>query len=868
MFASKSERKVHYSIRKFSIGVASVVVASLFLGGVVHAEGVRIGNNSTVTSSGQDISKKYADEVKSHLESILSEIRTNLDRSKHTKTVNLINKLQDIKRTYLYELNVLEEKSKAELPSKTKETKEKLTAAFEQFKKEPELTKKLAEAEKKAKDQKEEDHRNYPTNTYKTIELEIAEAEVGVAKAELELAQAQVQIPQDTEKINAAKAKVEAAKSNVKKLEKIKSDIEKTYLYKLDNSTKETPKPRVRRNSPEIKAKGRVKNYKEANIELSKYMTDLYKLDNSTKETPKSRVRRNSPQVGDSRELKETIDKAKETLSTYMVTRLTKLDPSVFWFADLLMDAKKVVEEYKTKLEDASDKKSVEDLRKEAEGKIESLIVTHQNREKENQPAPQPGGQAGGSMVVPPVTQTPPSTSQSPGQKATEAEKKKLQDLIRQFQEALNKLDDETKTVPDGAKLTGEAGKAYNETRTYAKEVVDKSKKLLSQTAVTMDELAMQLTKLNDAMSKLKEAKAKLVPEVKPQPENPEPKPQPEGEKPSVPDINQEKEKAKLAIATYMSKILDDIKKHHLKKEKHHQIVALIKDLDKLKKQALSEIDNVNTKVEIENTVHKVFADMDTVVTKFQKGLIQNTPQVPEAPKSPEVPKVSDTPKAPDTPQVPEAPKSPEVPKVSDTPKAPDTPQVPEAPKSPEVPKVPDTPKAPDTPQVPEAPKAPDTPQIPEAPAPETPAPAPEAPKTGWKQENGMWYFYNTDGSMATGWLEYNGSWYYLNANGAMATGWLEYNGSWYYLNTNGAMETGWLEYNGSWYYLNTNGAMETGWLKDGDTWYYLEASGAMKESQWFKVSDKWYYVNGSGALAVNTTVGGYRVNANGKWVN
>ncbi|VLG56255.1 choline-binding surface protein A [Streptococcus pneumoniae] len=813
MFASKSERKVHYSIRKFSIGVASVVVASLFLGGVVHAEEVRRGNNLTVTSSG--------DEVESHYQSILEKVRKSLEKDRHTQNVDLIKKLQDIKRTYLYNLK---EKPEAELTSKTKK---ELDAAFEKFKKEPELTKKLAEAEKKAKDQKEEDHRNYPTNTYKTIELEIAEAEVGVAKAELELVQAQVQIPQDTEKINAAKAKVEAAKSNVKKLEKIKSDIEKTYLYKLDNSTKETPK---------------------------------------------SRVRRNSPQVGDSRELKETIDKAKETLSTYMVTRLTKLDPSVFWFADLLMDAKKVVEEYKTKLEDASDKKSVEDLRKEAEGKIESLIVTHQNREKENQPAPQPGGQAGGSMVVPPVTQTPPSTSQSPGQKATEAEKKKLQDLIRQFQEALNKLDDETKTVPDGAKLTGEAGKAYNETRTYAKEVVDKSKKLLSQTAVTMDELAMQLTKLNDAMSKLKEAKAKLVPEVKPQPENPEPKPQPEGEKPSVPDINQEKEKAKLAIATYMSKILDDIKKHHLKKEKHHQIVALIKDLDKLKKQALSEIDNVNTKVEIENTVHKVFADMDTVVTKFQKGLIQNTPQVPEAPK------------------------------------APDTPQVPEAPKSPEVPKVPDTPKAPDTPQVPEAPKAPDTPQIPEAPAPETPAPAPEAPKTGWKQENGMWYFYNTDGSMATGWLEYNGSWYYLNANGAMATGWLEYNGSWYYLNTNGAMETGWLEYNGSWYYLNTNGAMETGWLeyngswyylntngametgwleyngswyylnangsmatgwlKDGDTWYYLEASGAMKESQWFKVSDKWYYVNGSGALAVNTTVGGYRVNANGKWVN
>ncbi|MFR6758601.1 pneumococcal surface protein PspC, LPXTG-anchored form [Streptococcus pneumoniae] len=709
MFASKSERKVHYSIRKFSIGVASVVVASLFLGGVVHAEEVRRGNNLTVTSSG--------DEVESHYQSILEKVRKSLEKDRHTQNVDLIKKLQDIKRTYLYNLK---EKPEAELTSKTKK---ELDAAFEKFKKEPELTKKLAEAEKKAKDQKEEDHRNYPTNTYKTIELEIAEAEVGVAKAELELAQAQVQIPQDTEKINAAKAKVEAAKSNVKKLEKIKSDIEKTYLYKLDNSTKETPKPRVRRNSPEIKAKGRVKNYKEANIELSKYMTDLYKLDNSTKETPKSRVRRNSPQVGDSRELKETIDKAKETLSTYMVTRLTKLDPSVFWFADLLMDAKKVVEEYKTKLEDASDKKSVEDLRKEAEGKIESLIVTHQNREKENQPAPQPGGQAGGSMVVPPVTQTPPSTSQSPGQKATEAEKKKLQDLIRQFQEALNKLDDETKTVPDGAKLTGEAGKAYNETRTYAKEVVDKSKKLLSQTAVTMDELAMQLTKLNDAMSKLKEAKAKLVPEVKPQPENPEPKPQPEGEKPSVPDINQEKEKAKLAIATYMSKILDDIKKHHLKKEKHHQIVALIKDLDKLKKQALSEIDNVNTKVEIENTVHKIFADMDAVVTKFKKGLTQDTPKEPGN-KKPSAPKpgMQPSPQPEVKPQL-EKPK-PEVKPQPEKPKPEVKPQL-EKPK-PEVKPQPEKPKPEVKPQ-PEKPKPEVKPQ-PEKPKPEV-KPQPEKPK-------------------------------------------------------------------------------------------------------------------------------------------
>ena len=68
MFASKSERKVRYSIRKFSIGVASVVVASLFLGGVVHAEGVGGGNNPMVTSSGQDRLKEYIQQLIKELE--------------------------------------------------------------------------------------------------------------------------------------------------------------------------------------------------------------------------------------------------------------------------------------------------------------------------------------------------------------------------------------------------------------------------------------------------------------------------------------------------------------------------------------------------------------------------------------------------------------------------------------------------------------------------------------------------------------------------------------------------------------------------------------------------------------------------------
>ncbi|AEL11450.1 choline binding protein [Streptococcus pseudopneumoniae IS7493] len=66
----------------------------------------------------------------------------------------------------------------------------------------------------------------------------------------------------------------------------------------------------------------------------------------------------------------------------------------------------------------------------------------------------------------------------------------------------------------------------------------------------------------------------------------------------------------------------------------------------------------------------------------------------------------------------------------------------------------------------------------------------------------------------------------------------------------------------------NSNGSMATGWLLDNGSWYYLNSNGDMKVSQWFQVSGKWYYVDESGMLAVNTTVNGYRVNANGELVN
>ncbi|HGJ6426124.1 TPA: RICH domain-containing protein, partial [Streptococcus pneumoniae] len=228
MFASKSERKVHYSIRKFSVGVASVVVASLVMGSVVHAT-EKEGSTQVATSSNMAKTeyRKAAEQFDEYINKKLQ-----LDRRKDTQNRTLIIKLSAIKTEYLRELNVLEDKSKAELPSKIKA---KLDAAFDQFKKDTlkpekkvaEAQKKVEEAEKKAKDQKEKDLRNYPTNTYKTLELDIAESDVEVKKAELELVKEEAKESRDEKKINQAKAKVENKKAEATRLKNIKTDREK-----------------------------------------------------------------------------------------------------------------------------------------------------------------------------------------------------------------------------------------------------------------------------------------------------------------------------------------------------------------------------------------------------------------------------------------------------------------------------------------------------------------------------------------------------------------------------------------------------------------------------------------------------------------
>lgn len=107
-----------------------------------------------------------------------------------------------------------------------------------------------------------------------------------------------------------------------------------------------------------------------------------------------------------------------------------------------------------------------------------------------------------------------------------------------------------------------------------------------------------------------------------------------------------------------------------------------------------------------------------------------------------------------------------------------------------------------------------------------------------------------------------------------MLTGWQQSNGNWYYLGSSGDMKTGWSQSAGLWYYLNPNangpeGAMiKNCWLTVNGKTYFINESGVMAEG-WQQVEGNYYYFYpGDGSKAVNTSISGFVLDANGIWVH
>ena len=75
----------------------------------------------------------------------------------------------------------------------------------------------------------------------------------------------------------------------------------------------------------------------------------------------------------------------------------------------------------------------------------------------------------------------------------------------------------------------------------------------------------------------------------------------------------------------------------------------------------------------------------------------------------------------------------------------------------------------------------------------------------------------------------------------------------------------GWVQNDaGQWQYINTYGNAVTGWLNTEANKYWFDDKGIMAADKWVQISGKWYYFYADGKLAVNVTIDGYTVGADG----
>jgi N-acetylmuramoyl-L-alanine amidase len=99
--------------------------------------------------------------------------------------------------------------------------------------------------------------------------------------------------------------------------------------------------------------------------------------------------------------------------------------------------------------------------------------------------------------------------------------------------------------------------------------------------------------------------------------------------------------------------------------------------------------------------------------------------------------------------------------------------------------------------------------------------------------------------------------------------GWHKEDGDlWYYYKDEHRV-CGWLEDKGHWYWLQPH-MVAYNWIcnKSDGKWYFLDPTGKMVANDWASWKDKWYYLGSDGAMLTNTTTpDGYRVGADGAWI-
>ncbi|MCI6060440.1 MAG: hypothetical protein MR729_04700 [Dorea sp.] len=123
----------------------------------------------------------------------------------------------------------------------------------------------------------------------------------------------------------------------------------------------------------------------------------------------------------------------------------------------------------------------------------------------------------------------------------------------------------------------------------------------------------------------------------------------------------------------------------------------------------------------------------------------------------------------------------------------------------------------------------------------------------GWFQEEGVWFYRDSNGNLCHGWQTINGKQYYFDPADAhmYSSGWqfiAEENKS-YCFTGNGDLYTGWKKEDiFGWYYIE-NGLYFDGWKKDGTKWYYVKDGRMIYNRHTYLIDGKYYGFGSGGAM-------------------
>ena len=130
-------------------------------------------------------------------------------------------------------------------------------------------------------------------------------------------------------------------------------------------------------------------------------------------------------------------------------------------------------------------------------------------------------------------------------------------------------------------------------------------------------------------------------------------------------------------------------------------------------------------------------------------------------------------------------------------------------------------------------------------------------------------FSYNLEAASGRWKSNQKGWWYETYAGRYIANQWLSIDGRYYYFTADGYMDYSeyrdgcWLGSDGAWVEIYHGGH----WVSDSRGWWYEDSSGWYPSNQWLWIDGKCYYFKSNGYLAVNETIQGSRVGADGAWI-